>query len=432
MIAALAATALGSFGISFPHDRGAVTEGAHTERRDVQVGGRCGSTQGNAVCATGLCCSEEGVCGTGRDVCSSPACQLSFGSGCDGNKSPSGKDTSNVPRPLFGDVPYGIDIPKCTLPGKVALTFDDGPNKFTNELLDILKKYNAKATFFVTAANGGKGQIQDESSGFRDVVKRMHKEGHQIGSHSWSHENFVAISAEQRRDQIVKNEIALADILGFFPTYLRLPYSSWNGEVQSELKEFGYHSIDFNLDTQDWKDPNGNYQIARDSFSSAVSQHSPKDSSFIAVAHDIHEKTVRGYVQFMIEQAQKFKYDLVTVGECLDDPSNNWYRDVGTGQEWSGPAPRKGQEKSGTPTSTTSPSSTAGGGVQGTTAGSTPASTSSPGPKEGITSASGPNTTRDAAGTAATGTPKPSSAARGVYRLTSGVLLGYIVLFALV
>jgi len=236
----------------------------HVVKRDVQSGGKCGSTQGNAVCAEGLCCSEEvrflvssfgfalvrtdqfshqGACGTGRTFCSSPACQLNFGPACDGNGSPRGKDTSAVRRPPLGDIPYGTVISRCTLPGKIALTFDDGPNKFTSELLDILKKSNAKATFFITAANGGKGQIQDESAGLRDVVKRMHSEGHQIASHSWSHEKFVAISAQQRRDQIVKNEIALTDILGFFPTYLRLPYSSWDDQVLGELKKFGYHNV---------------------------------------------------------------------------------------------------------------------------------------------------------------------------------------------
>ena len=49
-----------------------------------------------------------------------------------------------MPRPLFGNVPYGVVISKCTVPGKIALTFDDGPNKFTNELLDVLKASNAK------------------------------------------------------------------------------------------------------------------------------------------------------------------------------------------------------------------------------------------------------------------------------------------------
>lgn len=51
-----------------------------------------------------------------------------------------------MPRPLFGEVPYGTDVFRCTVPGKVALTFDDGPDKFTNDLLDVLKKNNAKVS----------------------------------------------------------------------------------------------------------------------------------------------------------------------------------------------------------------------------------------------------------------------------------------------
>ena len=73
----------------------------------------------------------------------------------------------------------------------------------------------------------------------------MHNEGHQIGSHSWSHENFLFISPQQRRDQIVKNEVALVDILGFFPTYLRPPFTKWNDEIIGELKDFGYHNVRF-------------------------------------------------------------------------------------------------------------------------------------------------------------------------------------------
>ena len=92
--------------------------------------------------------------------------------------------------------------------------------------------------------------------------------------------------------------------------------------------------LNFNLDTHDWEE---NYQLARDSFSSAVSQNSPTSSSFIAVSHDIHEQTVHGYVQYMIDQAREHKYELVTVGECLGDPPNNWYRDPKSGQQFGGP-----------------------------------------------------------------------------------------------
>jgi len=49
-----------------------------------------------------------------------------------------------VPRPKFGEVGYGVNITHCAVPGKMALTFDDGPKEYTNELLDILKKNNVK------------------------------------------------------------------------------------------------------------------------------------------------------------------------------------------------------------------------------------------------------------------------------------------------
>ncbi len=71
----------------------------------------------------------------------------------------------------------------------------------------------------------------------------MHGEGHQIGSHSWSHQNFTAISRQQRQDQIIKNEIALVEILGFFPTYLRPPYSQWDQDVFADLVRLGYHNV---------------------------------------------------------------------------------------------------------------------------------------------------------------------------------------------
>lgn len=157
------------------------------------------------------------------------------------------QDTSGVPRPLFGGVAYGVDVSACKLPGKVALTFDDGPNKFTTELLDILNKNNVKATFFINGANNGNGQIQDAATGFPAIIKRMHREGHQIGSHTWSHQDLRYMSAEQRRDQIVKLEMALVDILGFFPTYLRPPFAKWNEELIADLKRFGYHNVRFSL-----------------------------------------------------------------------------------------------------------------------------------------------------------------------------------------
>lgn len=212
-------------------------------QRRAGAGAKCGPSAGNAVCSSGLCCGEDGVCGTGGEYCGAPGCQLSYGPACHGNQIPAGGDTSSIPRPRFGNVPYGVDITECVKKGQMALTFDDGPYIYTSELLDILKANQVKATFFVVGNNGAKGQIQDASSGYPPIIRRMVAEGHQVGSHTWSHQDLELVTAEQRRAQIVNNEIALKSILGVIPTYFRPPYTSCEGACYGELSALGYHVV---------------------------------------------------------------------------------------------------------------------------------------------------------------------------------------------
>jgi peptidoglycan/xylan/chitin deacetylase (PgdA/CDA1 family) len=70
----------------------------------------------------------------------------------------------------------------------------------------------------------------------------MYSEGHQIGSHSWSHVDFTTISSQQRREELLRLESALVDILGFFPVYFRPPFTSYNG-IENELRDMGYHNV---------------------------------------------------------------------------------------------------------------------------------------------------------------------------------------------
>lgn len=76
-------------------------------------------------------------------------------------------------------VPFGAIVDRCTVPGTVALTFDDGPYMFTPELLDMLSANGAACTFFLNG--GGLGGIYN----YADVVQRIWREGHQLGSHSY-------------------------------------------------------------------------------------------------------------------------------------------------------------------------------------------------------------------------------------------------------
>lgn len=70
------------------------------------------------------------------------------------------------------------------VPGTVAITYDDGPSEFSNKLLDIFEQYNGKATFFINGNNKGRGDVSDPGTGWPATIKRMDKQGHQIGFHT--------------------------------------------------------------------------------------------------------------------------------------------------------------------------------------------------------------------------------------------------------
>jgi peptidoglycan/xylan/chitin deacetylase (PgdA/CDA1 family) len=139
---------------------------------------------------------------------------------CDSDTLPDGPFTWNKtsePRSFKGPVSYTSDIFACSQPNVVALTYDDGPYIYTAKLLDILKEYNFQATFFMTGNNNGKGQI-DKGDIYPDLIKRMVAEGHQIASHTWSHYSLSNITSELRISQMVKNEMAINNIIGMWPT----------------------------------------------------------------------------------------------------------------------------------------------------------------------------------------------------------------------
>ncbi|KAI1369168.1 carbohydrate esterase family 4 protein [Xylaria arbuscula] len=289
--------------------------------------GRCGSRYGS--CATGYCCSYEGYCGNTATYCQAPDCQINYGPGCDGNQKPSGVDTSTIARPKLGSVAYGgVGIYDCVNNGDIAVTFDDGPWDYTNDLLDTLAKYQAKATFFITGNNLHKGQINDPSTPWPTVIQRMAAEGHQIASHTWSHENYSQLTTTQFQNQIYWNEIAFNDILGYFPTYMRPPYSICPTKTcGAQLATMGYHAVYFDLDTEGYlHDDATEIQTSKDIWDDTVPGTNPCRNSFLQIEHDIHYQTVYNLTSYTLDSLFKSGYRSVTVGQCLGDPPANWYR----------------------------------------------------------------------------------------------------------
>ncbi|KAH8125008.1 chitin deacetylase [Trichoderma asperellum] len=288
--------------------------------------GRCGVDFGTS-CENDECCSSQGWCGKGYLYCSAPACQLEYGPYCDANRRPLGANTDDWPRPHVGDVPYGKAIFHCTQPGTVALTFDDGPWNYTRELLDVLEEYNVKATFFITGRNLGKGAINDPETDWPRLIHRMKADGHQIASHTWSHQRLPTLSRSLLRQQMIYNEIAIADILGFFPTYMRPPYSASNTDVDEWLGELGYHVTYFDLDTEGYlHDSEEEIEVSKNIVDKAFTDKDPTSESYLHIEHDTVYETVATLVAYTIDALYEAGFRAVTVGQCLDDPYENWYR----------------------------------------------------------------------------------------------------------
>lgn len=159
----------------------------------------------------------------------------------------------------------------------------------------------------------------------------MDAEGHQIASHTWTHLDLSAISSIDRKKQIWMNEMALRNILGKIPTYLRPPYSSCTSAsgCQQDVADLGYHITNFNVDTDDYnRNKPEQIQMSKDWFKGNITKNGAKsvDHQWLSIGHDILEQTANNLTEYMLNTIKELGYKSVTVGECLGDPKENWYR----------------------------------------------------------------------------------------------------------
>ena len=176
----------------------------------------------------------------------------------------------------------------------IALTFDDGPSKYTNKILDILKENNANATFFVI---GNKVEI------FKDTIQKMVSLGNEIGNHSYSHKWLTKLNKEEFQTEIEKTQNIVKEITGYTPLLLRPTYGSINKQIRlnTDLK-----IVMWTVDTMDWKLKN----------SKTIAERALKDikDGDIILMHDIRERTLEA-IKILIPELKKQGYQFVTVSE---------------------------------------------------------------------------------------------------------------------
>lgn len=179
----------------------------------------------------------------------------------------------------------------------VALTFDDGPDpKTTPQALDILKKYGAKATFFMVGQN---------IAGNEAIVKRVHNEGHQIGIHTWDHPVLTKLPLETAQKEILDTQTAINNVIGIKPMITRPPYGAINTTIQNSVDQ---SFIMWNVDSLDWKTRN----------TKAIMQEIAKTQpGSIILMHDIHQTSIDA-LPSVLEYLKSNGYTLVTVDELLE------------------------------------------------------------------------------------------------------------------
>lgn len=127
--------------------------------------------------------------------------------------------------------------------GKVALTFDDGPGVHTPEILAVLSDKAVKATFFMIGENA-----QSRS----DYVKKVHDAGHEIGNHTYDHQDLKKLSYDAQYEEINKTNNIIKGIIGLSPHYMRPPYGNYNDDTKSVLSALAMEKVLWNVDTRDW------------------------------------------------------------------------------------------------------------------------------------------------------------------------------------
>ena len=181
----------------------------------------------------------------------------------------------------------------------LALTFDDGPGEYTDELLDCLEQNNAHATFFMLGQN---------VSAYPDAPKRMLELGCEVGSHSWDHTQLTTIDLDAVAKQFSDTDDALIQACGQAASVARAPYGDGNSDIYNTVNKPFFM---WSLDTEDWK------LLDADADYSAVMNGDLTDGTIILM-HDIHEPSVKCATEKLIPALIDQGYKLVTVSELAE------------------------------------------------------------------------------------------------------------------
>lgn len=182
----------------------------------------------------------------------------------------------------------------------ISISFDAswGGDK-TMAILDLLDKYDAKATFFLV------GIWVDK---YPELVKAIHERGHEIGNHSDSHPHMTQISEGKMRQELDGCSDKIEALTGARPTLFRPPYGDYNNKVVAVSRDEGYECVQWSIDSLDWKNRGVSDLVKR-----ATSNVQPGD---IVLFHNDSEYIAQALPE-ILSYYQSEGFRLIPVGDIL-------------------------------------------------------------------------------------------------------------------
>jgi cellulose synthase/poly-beta-1,6-N-acetylglucosamine synthase-like glycosyltransferase/peptidoglycan/xylan/chitin deacetylase (PgdA/CDA1 family) len=227
--------------------------------------------------------------------------------------------------------------------GKVAITFDDGPDaEFTPRILDILKEKNVKATFFL---------IGSQAQKFPGLAQRIYADGHAIGNHTFTHPDITDVSARYLQLELNVTEWLFASKLGIKPLYFRPPYSiDTEPDVGEQVRplevvrDMGYITVGSKIDPNDWQKGRTSEEIvssvleqAQSGATAGCEQRRPLYCGNIILLHDgggDRQATIKA-LPAIIDGLRKGGFQIVPVEELIGKQRDQVMMPLASGEIWS-------------------------------------------------------------------------------------------------
>lgn len=185
---------------------------------------------------------------------------------------------------------------------KIALTFDAAwGNEDTQKILEVLKKHDVHVTFFMTG-----GWVEN----YPDDVKAILAAGHDLGNHSENHKNMSQLSDAEKKEELMKVHDKVRTLTGYEMFLFRPPYGDYDNAVVNVAKDCGYYTIQWDVDSLDWKD----YGV--DSIIKTVTEHKHLGNGSIILCHNGAKYTAQA-LDTLITKLKEKGYTFVPVSELI-------------------------------------------------------------------------------------------------------------------